>query len=97
MHRTCSTAAALMAVAAVMPVTLTVANAGEGYSGGGSYSGLAQKEMIRRQNAVAQSDKLRDEGREAYAKGDYKQAVDKYKEALQVLPDAPMVRSSWPV
>ena len=92
MHRTCSTAAALMAVAAVMPVTLTVANAGEGYSGGGSYSGLAQKEMIRRQNAVAQSDKLRDEGREAYAKGDYKQAVDKYKEALQVLPDAPMVQ-----
>ncbi|QJE97149.1 Amuc_1098 family type IV pilus outer membrane protein [Luteolibacter luteus] len=91
MHRTCSTAAALMAVAAVMPVTLTVANAGEG-SGGGSYSGLAQKEMIRRQNAVAQSDQLRDEGREAYAKGDYKQAVDKYKEALQVLPDAPMVQ-----
>ena len=92
MHRTCSTAAALMAVAAVMPVTLTVANAGEGYSGGGSYSGLAQKEMLRRQNAVAQSDQLRDEGREAYAKGDYKQAVDKYKEALQVLPDAPMVQ-----
>lgn len=91
MHRTCSTAAALMAVAAVMPVTLTVANAGEG-SGGGSYSGLAQKEMLRRQSAVAQSDQLRDEGREAYAKGDYKQAVDKYKEALQVLPDAPMVQ-----
>ena len=80
-----------MAVAAVMPVTLTVANAGEGYSGG-SYSGLAQKEMIRRQNAVAQSDKLRDEGREAYAKGDYKVAVDKYKAALDVLPDAPMVQ-----
>ena len=91
MHRTCTTAAALMAVAAVMPVTLTVAHAGEGYSGG-SYSGLAQKEMIRRQNAVALSDKARDEGREAYAKGDYKQAVDKYKEALQVLPDAPMVQ-----
>jgi general secretion pathway protein D len=90
-HRTCSTAAALMAVAAVMPVTLTVANAGEGYSSG-SYSGLAQKEMIRRQNAVAQSDKLRDEGREAYAKGDYKLAVDKYKAALDVLPDAPMVQ-----
>ncbi|MCW1922944.1 tetratricopeptide repeat protein [Luteolibacter arcticus] len=92
MHRTCSTAAALMAVAAVMPVTLTVANAGEGYSGGGSYSGLAQKEMIRRQNAVATSDKLRDEGREAYAKGDYKVAVDKYKAALDALPDAPMVQ-----
>ena len=91
-HRTSSTVATLLAVAAVMPVTLTVANAGEGYSGGGGYSGLAQKEMIRRQNAVTQSDALRDEGREAYAKGDYKQAVDKYKEALQVLPDAPMVQ-----
>jgi general secretion pathway protein D len=90
-HRTSSTVATLLAVAAVMPVTLTVANAGEG-SSGGSYSGLAQKEMIRRQNAVTQSDSLRDEGREAYAKGDYKQAVDKYKEALQVLPDAPMVQ-----
>jgi general secretion pathway protein D len=87
-HRTRNTVATLLAVAAVMPVTLTVAHAGEG----GSYSGLAQKEMIRRQNAVAQSDTLRNEGREAYAKGDYKQAVDKYKEALQVLPDAPMVQ-----
>lgn len=93
-HRTCSTVATLLAVAAVMPVTLTVANAGEGISPSGvsGYSGLAQKEMIRRQNAVAQSDKLRDEGREAYAKADYKQAVDKYKEALQTLPDAPMVQ-----
>jgi general secretion pathway protein D len=90
-HRTRSTVTALMAVAAVMPVTLTVANAGEGYSGGG-LSGLAQKEMLRRQNAVATSDKLRDEGREAYAKGDYRQAVDKYKAALDVLPDAPMVQ-----
>ena len=91
-HRTRSTVATLLAVAAVMPVALTVANAGEGFSGGGSYSGLAQKEMIRRQNAVAQSDTLRNEGRDAYAKGDYKQAVDKYKEALQTLPDAPMVQ-----
>lgn len=86
-HRTRSTVATLLAVAAVMPVALTVANAGEG-----GYSSLAQKEMIRRQNAVTQSDTLRNEGRDAYAKGDYKQAVDKYKEALQVLPDAPMVQ-----
>lgn len=89
MHRTRTTAAALMAVAAVMPVALTVANAGESYGG---YSSLAQKEMIRRQNAVSESDRLRDEGRDAYAKGDYKEAVDKYKESLQVLPDAPMVQ-----
>lgn len=90
-NRTCKTAATLMALAAVMPVTLTVANAGEGYSGGGGYSGLAQKEMIRRQNAVADADRLLVEGREAYAKEKYKEAVDKYREALAVLPDAPMV------
>lgn len=90
-NRTCKTAATLMALAAVMPVTLTVANAGEGYSGGGGYSGLAQKEMIRRQQAVADADRLLAEGREAYAQEKYKEAVDKYREALALLPDAPMV------
>jgi tetratricopeptide (TPR) repeat protein len=55
------------------------------------YSGLAQKEMIRRQSAVATSDKLREEAREAQAKGDLKQAVDKLKESEGVLPDAAMV------
>lgn len=60
--------------------------------GDGGYSDLAQKEMIRRQDAVAQSDQLRDEGRQAYADGNYKQAIDKYKESIQVLPDAPMVK-----
>ena len=29
--------------------------------------------------------------REAYAKGDYQQAVDKYRQALDRLPDAPML------
>ncbi|MEK7953732.1 YfbK domain-containing protein [Luteolibacter soli] len=61
-------------------------------SADGPYSGLAQKEMIRRQSAVATSDALRDEGRDAYAKGDYKAAVDKYKASLDVLPDAEMVK-----
>jgi general secretion pathway protein D len=88
-NRTCKTAATLMALAAVMPVTLTVANAGDGV-GGGSYSGLAQKEMIRRQQAVADADRLLAEGREAYAKQKYEEAVGKYKEALGTLPDAPM-------
>jgi general secretion pathway protein D len=78
----------LMAVASSMPVTVTIATAGEG---GSSMSGLAQREMIRRQDAVAQGDILLAEGRTAYAKGDYQQAVDKYKQALDRLPDAPMV------
>jgi general secretion pathway protein D len=77
-----------MAVASAMPVTVTVATAGEG---GSSMSGLAQREMIRRQNAIAESDALFNEGRAAYAKGDFQQAVDKYRQALDRLPDAPMV------
>jgi general secretion pathway protein D len=87
-YRSSHTALVLMAVASSMPATVTVATAGEG---GSSLSGLAQREMIRRQDAVAQGDALLNEGREAYAKGDYQQAVDKYRQALDRLPDAPMV------
>jgi len=76
-----------MAAASTMPAIITVANAGEGSYG---YSGLAQREMIRRQDAVVEGDRLLAEGREAYAKGDYQQAVDKYTQALQKVPDAPM-------
>ncbi|MFC7336521.1 Amuc_1098 family type IV pilus outer membrane protein [Haloferula chungangensis] len=90
-HSYRTTVAGLLAVAAVMPVAVTVAQAGEGYSSGG-YSSLAQKEMIRRQHQVAESDRLRDEAREAYAAGDYKEAYDKYNEALQLLPDAPLLQ-----
>ncbi len=87
-YRSSHTALVLMAVASSMPATVTVATAGEG---GSSLSGLAQREMIRRQDAVAQGDALLNEGRVAYAKGDYQQAVDKYRQALDRLPDAPMV------
>ncbi|MGB6222558.1 Amuc_1098 family type IV pilus outer membrane protein [Haloferula sp.] len=90
-HSYRTTLAGLLAAASVMPVAMTVANAGEGYSSGG-YSSLAQKEMIRRQQQVAESDRLRDEAREAYASGDYKEAYDKYSEALQILPDAPLLQ-----
>ena len=90
-HSYRTTVAGLLAAAAVMPVVTTVAQAGEGYSSGG-YSSLAQKEMIRRQHQVAESDRLRDEAREAYANKDYKEAHDKYSEALQVLPEAPLLQ-----
>jgi secreted protein with Ig-like and vWFA domain len=55
----------------------------------GTYSGLAHKEMLRRQNAVAQSDELRAAGRTAYAAGNYAEAYRKYVESLRLLPDAP--------
>ena len=90
MYRSSRTALALMAVAAAMPATISVANAGEG-SGSSQYSPLAEREMIRRQQAVAEADRLLAEGRAAYQKGDYQQAVDKFSEARNVLPEAPML------
>ncbi len=95
-HHSSRTAVTLMAVAATMPFTLSSANAGEGAQSG--MSGLAQREIIRRQEAVAEADRLFLEGREAYAKGDFQQAVDKYRSALSVLPEAPTLsdrRSSY--
>lgn len=74
-----------MAVAAAMPAVVSVANAQSGLSG------LAQREMIRRQVAVEEGDKLLAEGRTAFAKQDFQQAVDKYKQALDRIPDAPML------
>jgi general secretion pathway protein D len=81
-----------MAVAAAMPVVATVAQAGDSGYGPSGVSSLAQREMIRRQRAVTDGDKLLAEGREAYAKGDYQTAVDKYRQALERLPDAPMLQ-----
>lgn len=74
------TATALMAVASTMPMVITSANA---------QSSLAKREMIRRQNDIANAERLLVEGREAYAKGDYPMAVDKYKQALGKVPDVP--------
>lgn len=79
-----------MTVASAMPATVTVANAGEG--GGSSHlSALAEREMIRRQQAVSEADRLLDEGRVAYQKKDYQQAVDKFTQARNILPEAPML------
>lgn len=85
-HYTSRTAATLMAAAATMPFTISSVDAGEGYSG---MSGLAQREIIRRQEAVAEADRMFIDGREAYAKADFEKAVDKFRSALSILPNAP--------
>jgi general secretion pathway protein D len=86
LHHSSRTAATLMAAAAAMPFTISTASAGEGYSG---MSGLAQREIIRRQEAVAEADRLFLEGREAYAQADFQKSVDKFRSALSTLPEAP--------
>lgn len=47
---------------------------------------LAKDELIRRQAAVRTADELLDQGRSAYAAGNYDEAVQKYREALNTLP-----------
>jgi general secretion pathway protein D len=76
---------ALMVLTSTLPYA-SVADAGES---GYGYSSLAQREMLRRQDATIEGDRLLAEGREAYAKGDYQQAFDKYSQAVQRVPDAP--------
>jgi autotransporter-associated beta strand protein len=56
-----------------------------------SHWGFAQREISRRQNSVTEGDRLLTEGRDAYSKGDYQQASEKYKKALEAVPDAPML------
>ncbi|KAB2641221.1 MAG: type II and III secretion system protein [Verrucomicrobia bacterium] len=90
MYRSSRAAIALMSVAAAMPVAITVVNAGEG-AGSAQFSALAEKEIVRRQQNVTEADRLLVEARAAYGKHDYQQAYDKCKEALSVLPDAPML------
>lgn len=83
LYRNSRAAIALMAAAAAMPAVVTEAQA--------QSSGTAHREMIRRQEAVAEADRLLIEGREAYAAGDYQQAVEKFRTALNRLPDAPVL------
>ncbi|MDH4444376.1 MAG: type II and III secretion system protein [Akkermansiaceae bacterium] len=96
MYRTSRTALALMAVASSMPITMTSVSAGEASTG---LSGLAQRTIVRRQNDIGEADRLLAEGREAYSKGDYQKALDKFTEALSlpafINKDAPNVSERY--
>ncbi|KAB2639152.1 MAG: type II and III secretion system protein [Verrucomicrobia bacterium] len=85
MYRSSRAAIALMSVAAAMPVAITVVNAGEGV-GSPHFSALAEKEIVRRQNDVAEADRLLGEARAAYQKRDYQLAFDKCTIAYGKLP-----------
>ncbi|MFN4943879.1 MAG: tetratricopeptide repeat protein [Akkermansiaceae bacterium] len=80
------TAVSLILLAATMPFNLSSAQTGGGESSKGS---LAQREIIRRTQAVAEADRLVAEGREAYKKADFQLAVDKYKAALGNVRNVP--------
>ncbi|QTN32488.1 von Willebrand factor type A domain-containing protein [Akkermansiaceae bacterium] len=55
-------------------------------------SSLAQREVIRRQESVAEADRQLLEGREAYSKGDFGKASEQFDDALAKLPDSPAMQ-----
>ncbi len=80
------TAVSLMLLAATMPFQMSSAQTAQGNSGASS---IAQREIIRRQQAVADADRMFMEGREAYQKADFQQAVDKFRQALGSVKSVP--------
>lgn len=55
----------------------------------GGRGSLGEREMIRRQDSVSEADRLLQEGRDAYQKGDFEKAKEDFKTAAKELPDAP--------
>ncbi|MDX1680244.1 MAG: von Willebrand factor type A domain-containing protein, partial [Akkermansiaceae bacterium] len=53
-------------------------------------SGLAKREMIRRHNDAAMSDKLAMDAEQALKDGNFELANERYEEALSQIPNAPM-------
>ena len=60
-------------------------------SGGYGVSGIAERELVRRQNAIAEADAAVIEGNRLYDEGDYEGAIGEYGRALALYPDAPVV------
>jgi general secretion pathway protein D len=60
---------------------------------GGSVSGIAQREMARRMQRVHDAEAAIAKGDALFAEGDYEGALNEYKTALDLLPDAPMTAS----
>lgn len=61
--------------------------------GGGTVSGIAEREMARRMQRVHDAEAAIAKGDKLFAEGDYEGALNEYKTALDLLPDAPMTAS----
>jgi Mg-chelatase subunit ChlD/tetratricopeptide (TPR) repeat protein len=55
-------------------------------------SNLAEREMIRRKDSVADADRFVTKARDAYANGDFQTAYAYHEKALGLLPDAPALK-----
>lgn len=90
-YRTRSTKQAFLSCIAMVFCCSSVF-AGPG-GGGGVVSSIAQREMARRMQRVHDAEAAIAKGDQLYAEGDYEGALNQYKTALELLPDAPMTAS----
>jgi general secretion pathway protein D len=74
-------------VAVLAPSTVAVAGSS---AEGGSTSDIASREIIRRQERIAQASELEVKGDKAMAEEDYDGAIAAYRQALDLLPNAPL-------
>lgn len=85
------TVGSLLASAVAMGTFPVLAGPG-GYGGGagGGVPGIATNYVIRLQENVKKADEAALRGSQLMADGDYQGAIDQYRAALDLLPDAPM-------
>lgn len=74
-----------------MPVATQAGPEGSGYSGG--TSGIAEREIARRQQKILEAAELIAKGDQAKADGDLETAIQNYRSAIDLLPDAPFTRA----
>jgi len=72
-----------------LSISAVTTHAGEGRGG---VSGIAEREMARRMARVEDAKAAIARGDKAYAEKDYETALNAYKEALDLLPEAPMTQ-----
>jgi len=78
---------------AVLSTGAVVAGPGAASSGSGGVSGIVQRELIRRQNAIQEGDDAVAAGDKLAAESDYEAAIGEYRRALDLYPKAPIAAS----
>ena len=78
------------AVCAACLTTATLVNAGPDSGGYGAPSGAANAEVIKRLQRIENARLAEAEGDRRYADGDYEGALEKYREAINGIPNAPL-------
>lgn len=89
-HPHCGVVFGGLAIAMSCGVPFVTAGPGGYGSGGSGVPGIASTYVIRLQENVKKADEAALRGSQLMADGDYQGAIDQYRAALDLLPDAPM-------